>query len=202
MKLIAYETIDGTLAIVTPVPGARLAHSIIVDGRVLASETSQPVDQFLRGWPIEGAVAEWAETEDEFVNRVRVLVVPRDVVKNTIVDHTELPSDREFRDAWRLDDASRVVINMPAARAMHLEHVRQHRNDNLTLSDVEFFKALESLLAKTLVADPQPEAKAVLTAISARQKLRDAPQTLDLNAALTPEELKQRWPQGLEPTKT
>ena len=77
-----------------------------------------------------------------------------------------------------------VVVNMSKARGIQMDKIREVRNKELAKKDIEFMKALE--------ADDGSH-----TAIaSEKQVLRDIPQTFDLTTD-TPEELKQKWPEGL-----
>ena len=77
-----------------------------------------------------------------------------------------------------------VIINMSKARGIQMDKIREVRNAELAKKDIEFMKALE--------ADDGSH-----TAIAAeKQVLRDIPQTFDLTTE-TPEELKQKWPEGL-----
>jgi len=77
-----------------------------------------------------------------------------------------------------------IVVNMPKARGIQMDKIREVRNKELAQKDIEFMKALE--------ADDGSH-----TAIATeKQVLRDIPQTFDLTTD-TPEELKQKWPEGL-----
>ena len=77
-----------------------------------------------------------------------------------------------------------VTINMEKARGIQMDNIRIVRNKELAKKDIEYMKALE--------ADDGSH-----TAIAAeKQVLRDIPQTFDLTTD-TPEELKQKWPDGL-----
>ena len=77
-----------------------------------------------------------------------------------------------------------IVINMPKARGIQMDKIREMRNKELAKKDIEFMKALEA-------NDGSSTAIAV-----EKQTLRDIPQTFDLTTD-TPEELKERWPEGL-----
>jgi len=77
-----------------------------------------------------------------------------------------------------------IVINMPKARGIQMDKIRAVRNEELAKKDIEFMKALE-------VDDGSHKAIA-----TEKQVLRDIPQTFDLTTD-TPEELKQKWPEGL-----
>lgn len=95
--------------------------------------------------------------------------------KSQIPAHT-----REFREAWVLsDDNTKVVVDMPYARGLKLQGIRQERDKKLASLDVEELKALsgkESELAEVR---------------KWKQQLRDLPTTVttDLNAIETPEAL-------------
>ena len=77
-----------------------------------------------------------------------------------------------------------IKINMAKARGIQMDKIREVRNKELAKKDVEFMKALEA-------DDGSSTAIAV-----EKQTLRDIPQTFDLTTD-TPEELKERWPEGL-----
>ena len=71
-------------------------------------------------------------------------------------------------------------INMTKAREIHRDKVRQARNPKLAAKDVEFQRALETGADTTAI-------------VAAKQALRDAPAAANIEAATTPEELKQAW---------
>ena len=73
-----------------------------------------------------------------------------------------------------------INVNMTKAREIHREKVRQARNPKLAAKDVEFQRALETGADTT-------------TIVSEKQALRDAPAAAAIDAATTPEELKQAW---------
>ena len=73
-----------------------------------------------------------------------------------------------------------ININMNKARDIHRDKVRQARNPKLAAKDVEFQRALET------GAD-------TASIVAAKQALRDAPAAANIEAATTPEELKQAW---------
>ncbi len=77
-----------------------------------------------------------------------------------------------------------VNINMDKARGIQMNKIREIRNRELAKKDIEYMKALEA-------EDDSHKAIAV-----EKQKLRDIPQTFDLTTD-TPEELKEKWPEGL-----
>ena len=75
-------------------------------------------------------------------------------------------------------------INMDKARGIHMDRIREVRNAELAKKDIEYMKALEADdgSAKIIAAE--------------KKALRDIPQTFDLTTD-TPEELKEKWPEGL-----
>jgi len=77
-----------------------------------------------------------------------------------------------------------IVINMPKAREIQMDKIREVRNKELVKKDIEFMKALEA-------DDDSHKAIAV-----EKQVLRDIPQTFDLTTD-TSEQLKELWPEGL-----
>jgi len=77
-----------------------------------------------------------------------------------------------------------IVINMPKARGIQMDKIREVRNKELAKKDIEFMKALE--------ADDGSSAAIAVE----KQTLRDIPQTFDLTTD-TADELKQKWPEGL-----
>lgn len=119
MKKIIFTRPDGGLSVVTPAQGARLATALLErDGTVFASsEKPIPVGRFLRIWPAEGYTAVWAETEDEFVARIRAKDVPADAIDVQVVDESAIPADRTFRDAWKAR-AGGVEVDMVKAASL------------------------------------------------------------------------------------
>ena len=73
-----------------------------------------------------------------------------------------------------------ISINMNKARDIHREKVRQARNPKLAAKDVEFQRALETGADTSAI-------------VAAKQALRDAPAASAIEAASTPDELKQAW---------
>jgi len=100
----------------------------------------------------------------------------------------ELPEDFDnpsFRAAWE-DTGTVVQVNMPKARTIHMDLIRQKRNAELAKLDMSFMIAVER------------NDKTMMEKISVqKQKLRDIPQTYDLSGFKTPEELKAFWPKEL-----
>lgn len=103
----------------------------------------------------------------------------------TIVDKSAIPEDRYFRDAWKLD-ADSVAIDMPKARAIHMDNIRAARREPLENLDLAYQRADEednSAMKQKIVAN--------------KKLLRDLPTTVDLNSISSPKELKKIWPEIL-----
>lgn len=194
MKRIIYTRPDGGLSVCTPAQGGRLAFWItLADGTVIDARdpvqraTKQnppavPVDSLLRRWPVEGAVAEWAETEDEWVARIAAKDVPKDATDVQIVDESAIPTDRTFRNGWKAG-MGKVEHDMPKCREIHKDRLRELRAPKLAALDVEYMRALEagdSALAADIAAQ--------------KQVLRDVTKDPAITAAKTVDELKAAVP--------
>jgi hypothetical protein len=207
MKKIIYTNAQGWATVLTPAEGSRFAlqvtladgTTIIGDGREFVQLSSPavakeledlrrpaPVDQFLRRWPVEGATAEWAESEDGWLERIKLKDVPADATDAQIVDESVIPADRTFRNAWRACPTQGCTVDMTAAAEIHKDTLRTLRAPKLAALDVEFMRALES-------GDT-----ARCTAIAAeKQALRDVTKDAAITKAATPEELKAVIPEAL-----
>lgn len=180
MKKIIYTSPNGALAVVHPSEGARLAHWItLADGVVVpAINPPQPVDTILRAWPVAGAVADWAETEEEFVARIAVKDVP-ERLSFFIVDAAAIPQDRTFRNAWEHDGNGGVRHNMIKARDLQRERLRVMRAPLLAALDVEYQRA-----------DETGDTAAKRRIVARKEELRAITEHAEIAAARTPEQLK------------
>ena len=109
------------------------------------------------------------------------------VASYRIIDHSEVPSDRIFRDSWEDTGTGPVQVNLPKARGIHMDRIRQVRNAELVKKDVDFMRAIEA-----------GDTSAQSTIAAEKQTLRDIPQTYNLSCFKTPEELKAAWPKELD----
>lgn len=125
------------------------------------------------------------KNEKEYVSFLKARIVPDTAANVLICDVVDIPTDLTFRDAWKRG-ALPVEINMPKARDIHMDHIREAREPELARLDKEWMRATGQ--KNTIEAD-EIEAR--------RQHLRDLPQTLDLTTAKTPERLKTLWPKEL-----
>lgn len=179
MKKIVFTRADGGVSVMGPCEGARLAYSVTLpDGSKFSSQAACPVDTFLRRWPVDGASVEWAETIDEFYARIIAKDVPKDATNLVMVNESEIPQDRTFRDALAIID-EKIVYDMPKCREIHKEKLRQLRAPKLSALDVEFMRAVEA-------GDIQLQQDIGLR----KQALRDVTAVPELTSAATPEALK------------
>lgn len=77
-----------------------------------------------------------------------------------------------------------ISVNMAKARDIHRQRVREARGPLLAAKDIEFQRALETGADTAAI-------------VAAKQALRDAPAASAIDAALTPDELKQAWDAAL-----
>src|SRR3990167_2644563 len=103
--------------------------------------------------------------------------VPTDAISPRVVETADMPQDYDFRNAWT-QDGDMVSVDMPKARAIHMDKIREARAPTLAELDREWMKFTGQ--------KNQKEADAIE---EKRQKLRALPQTVDLESAKTPEEL-------------
>ena len=103
-----------------------------------------------------------------------------------IVEASVIPTHRLFRNAWS-DDGNDVIVNMSDARDIHMDDIRIDRDKALLELDITFMRAVED--GDT---DEQDAAS------TAKQALRDIPETFDLSSASTPEQLTVLWPDDLD----
>jgi hypothetical protein len=124
-------------------------------------------------------------TEAEAEARAFALL-PSDAIDPHYVEAAAIPADRSFRDAWRHAGEGRVVIDMPAARQIHRDALRALRAPKLAWLDRAYMRADEAGNAKL---------KADIARL--KQALRDVPADPAIEAAKTPEDLRDVMPAAL-----
>ena len=102
------------------------------------------------------------------------------------IEDVEFPADKDFRMAW-VRGTGKIDVDMPQARVIHMDRIREARAPKLVEADNEVKKAEDA-----------GNAAALAKARAKRQKLRDIPQSFDLSGATTPDELKALWPSELD----
>ena len=176
-KVIVTTDTDGNVTVCQPSPDARLV-----------TTENGGVVPFFNGGPIRKLPPDdipWAETEDEFVARIRAKDVPADAPNVTIVEDGDLPG-RKFRNAWKQDAEGKPQVDMPKARDLHMDRIRVIRNEELQKEDINFQRAIEA-----------DDASAKTSVATKKQTLRNLPATFDLNRANTDDELDALWPSEL-----
>lgn len=131
----------------------------------------------------DGGVAVVIPTGEIPIDQVLAKDVPADVT-GFIVDATAIPSDRSFRDAWKRNRRS-IEHDMPKAREIHRDRIREARAPKLAELDVALQRELEN---------PRPNTTAIATQ---KQALRDATAAPAIDAAQTVDELKATWDTAL-----
>lgn len=97
-----------------------------------------------------------------------------------------IQADRTYRDACS-DDGTRIGHDMAKARQLQLSRVRRARAGKLDALDRDYMRATGQ--------GKKREAEGIE---ATRQKLRDLPVTLNVDAATTIEELKTKWSPELD----
>ena len=110
--------------------------------------------------------------------------VPAGITTYSIVDNSVLPSDRNFRNAWKAtglgNTTATVGEDIAAARELHKTNIRNARAPKLAALDVEFQKAQETNASTVEIVDK-------------KQVLRDAPAAAGIATAANTTELKAQW---------
>lgn len=135
--------------------------------------------------PSDDFLAEFKGTTTEALAAIRERAVPAEATNVTTVLSAVIPNDRTFRNAWTQGSGT-VSVDMPQARVIHMNRIREVRNDELKKEDINFQRALES-----------EDASAKATVATKKQTLRDIPQSFDLSGAGTGDELDALWPSEL-----
>ena len=92
-----------------------------------------------------------------------------------------MPSDRHFRNAWKLS-GSVMAEDMTAAKVIFKDKIREVRKPLLEAEDVVYMKALEA-----------DDASAKTASVAKKKALRDAPSATAIENADTIAKLKAAW---------
>ena len=92
-----------------------------------------------------------------------------------------MPSDRHFRNAWKLN-GSVMAEDMAEAKKIFQNKIREVRKPLLEAEDVVYMKALEA-----------NDASAKDASVAKKKKLRDAPAASAISSADTIAKLKAAW---------
>jgi len=92
-----------------------------------------------------------------------------------------VPSDRHFRNAWKLD-GSVIAEDMTEAKKIFQDKIREVRKPLLDAEDVVYMKAMEA-----------DDASAKTASVTRKTALRNAPAASAIDDATTIAELKAAW---------
>jgi len=92
-----------------------------------------------------------------------------------------MPSDRHFRNAWKLN-GSVMAEDMTAAKVIFKDKIREVRKPLLEAEDVAYMKALEA-----------SDSSAQTASVNKKKALRDAPAATAIENADTVAKLKAAW---------
>ena len=92
-----------------------------------------------------------------------------------------MPSDRHFRNAWKLN-GSVMAEDMTEAKKIFQDKIREVRKPLLEAEDVAYMKAVEA-----------SDASAKDASVAKKKKLRDAPAASAISSADTIAKLKAAW---------
>tara|TARA_B100001250_G_scaffold63854_1_gene50297 strand:- start:823 stop:1311 length:489 start_codon:yes stop_codon:yes gene_type:complete len=118
------------------------------------------------------------------IDEIATKDVPAGITTYSIVDNSILPSNRNFRNAWKVtgvgSTSATVGEDITAAREVHKTNIRNARTPKLAALDVEFQKAQET-------------SAGITTIVAKKQALRDAPAATGIATAANTTELKAQW---------
>ena len=119
---------------------------------------------------------------DQSLRQIIESDIPKDI-EYKIINLNELPKDRTFRDAWKMD----LTVDMEIAREIWRDKIRASRDKALADLDVPYIRALEE--------DDKREMQIIS---NRKQALRLLPRVVDLSLYTNPQALKAFWPHELK----
>ena len=128
--------------------------------------------------PPSEALDKWSESERA------LLVIPYEIDEVLIGDW---PQDRTFRNAWGQGADKKPMVDMPKARAIQMDRIREKRNKKLAELDLSY-----------MAADEANDAPGKAAIAKQKKALRDLPATYDLSGHTSPDTLKDDWPTEVE----
>ena len=118
------------------------------------------------------------------IEEIAQRVVPVGISTYSIVEHTTIPADRSFRNAWTGvgigTDGGTITEDIAKAKELHKAKIREARVDKFAELDVEYQRATET----------SADTSAIVTK---KQALRDAPAASGIATAVNTTELKAQW---------
>ncbi len=103
----------------------------------------------------------------------------------SITSPSSMPSDRSFRNAWKIDGTV-ISEDLAAAKVIFKDKIREVRKPLLDAEDVVYMKALEA-----------DDADAKAASVTKKTNLRNAPAASAITNASTITELKAAWDTSL-----
>ena len=118
------------------------------------------------------------------IEEIAQRVVPVGISTYSIVEHTTIPADRSFRNAWTgvgIGTAGATITeDIAKAKELHKTKIREARVDKFAELDVEYQRATET----------SADTSAIVTK---KQALRDAPAASGITTAVNTTDLKAQW---------
>ena len=125
-------------------------------------------------------------TDDQYeghIARIHTESLPNDIIKISQIEEEDIPTDREFRDAWVCND-SKVEHDLDKAKDIQLARIRAIRETKFAELDKQVLIAIE---AGNDFADLAKE----------KQKLRDITEPLKQLVPESIDDIKSAFPQEL-----
>jgi hypothetical protein len=120
---------------------------------------------------VESEIAKWANASD--------------VESYREISNAEIPSDREFRSAWR-DGSTSITFDLNVAKNTQLEQIREARKPKLDALDIKY-----------MLADEQNNAEEKARIASEKQRFRDITEPLKALSPSSIDEIKNAFPDSL-----
>lgn len=128
--------------------------------------------------PVRNTHPEPESLSDEEILQRAMKGIPQDASDVQIIEESEIPSDRYFRNAWVAGQGT-VTHDLEKCKDIQKEVLRSKRKPRLEALDSEFMKALES-----------GDSAKQQSVAAEKQRLRDITKHPSLLGALTPEAIK------------
>ena len=128
------------------------------------------------GASAEEALAKWMESHSQ------------EYISHRQGTESEIPTERTFRNAW--EDTGKISVNMPKAREIHKNLLREIRKPLFASLDVEY-----------QIADEKENATLKASIADKKQLLRDVTLDSRIDEAQTPIELQAVIPDALLPVQ-
>lgn len=84
-------------------------------------------------------------TQEEYEKHIHEKSIPKNAINTRPIQLSDLPADREFRNAWcDVTPESTVDIDLEKAKDIKLSELRKKRDEELLKTDSEFVQAFSS----------------------------------------------------------